>query len=119
MKDWSGISESGIVGISMDNIKFGRFIRESRQAKGLTQKQLAAQMGVAACTISQYENQERIPSPPSVIKMSAVLHVSTDYLFGIDSIQRADLSGLTEQDIELVERLVESMREKNKKIKGA
>lgn len=99
--------------------KFGNKLKELRERAGLTQKQLAAQMGMAACTISQYENQERIPSPSSVIKMSAVLHVSTDYLFGIDSIQRADLSGLTEQDIELVERLVESMREKNKKIKGA
>lgn len=40
----------------MDNIKFGRFIRESRQGKGLTQKQLAEQIHVSDKTVSKWEN---------------------------------------------------------------
>ena len=41
---------------SMDNIKFGKFIRESRQGKGLTQKQLAEQIHVSDKAVSKWEN---------------------------------------------------------------
>lgn len=95
---------------------FGKKLRELRENAGLSQKQLAAQIGLSKATVSQYENQGRIPSPASVIKIAAVLHVSTDYLFGIDETERADLTGLTEEDIEIINRLIRSMREKNNKI---
>jgi len=45
----------------MDNIKFGRFIRESRQAKGLTQKQLAEQIHVSDKAVSKWENGAGFP----------------------------------------------------------
>ncbi len=42
----------------MDNMKFGRFIRESRQAKGMTQKQLAEKIHVSDKAVSKWENGE-------------------------------------------------------------
>lgn len=42
--------------VGMDNIKFGRFIRESRQAKGMTQKQLAEKIHVSDKAVSKWEN---------------------------------------------------------------
>ena len=76
MKDWSGISESGIVGISMDNIKFGRFIRESRQAKGLTQKQLAEQLHVSDKAVSKWENGAGFPDIKILEPLAECLGVS-------------------------------------------
>ena len=76
-----------------------------REKAGLTQEQLAMQIGLSKSAISQYENQERIPSPIVVIKIASIFHVSTDYLFGIDKVERADLSGLTEDDIEIIEQI--------------
>lgn len=99
------------------NDNFKRKLKELREKSGMTQEQLTERMGLSKATISQYENQERFPSALSVIKIASVFHVSTDYLFGIDGVRRTDLSGLTDDDIEIVERLIESMREKNKKIK--
>lgn len=45
----------------MDNIKFGKFIRESRQGKGLTQKQLAEQIHVSDKAVSKWENGAGFP----------------------------------------------------------
>lgn len=98
--------------------RFGDKLREARERSGLSQKQLAAQVGLSKTTISQYENQWRVPSPITVVKLASALHVSTDYLFGMDNAERADLTGLTKDDIEIINRLIHSMREKNSKIKN-
>ena len=45
----------------MDNMKFGRFIRESRQAKGMTQKQLAEKIHVSDKAVSKWENGVGFP----------------------------------------------------------
>ena len=82
---------------------------------GLTQKQLAMQIGVTKSVISFYELQERIPSPAILVKLAAVFHVSTDYLLGIDHIERLDVSGLTKDDVKLVSQIRDSLRSKNGK----
>ena len=46
----------------MDNIKFGKFIREARQGKGLTQKQLAESLHVSDKAVSKWENGAGFPS---------------------------------------------------------
>lgn len=76
MEDWSEISESGIVGISMDNIKFGRFIRESRQGKGMTQKQLAEQIHVSDKAVSKWENGAGFPDIKILEPLAECLGVS-------------------------------------------
>lgn len=99
------------------NNDFKEKLKELRERSGMTQEQLAELMRLSKSTISQYENQERAPSPHILVKIASVFHVSTDYLLGVDEIRRAELSGLTDDDIEIVERLIENMREKNRKIK--
>lgn len=95
---------------------FGRKLKELRLQAGLTQKQLATQIGTSKSIISFYELQERIPSPEVLIKLAAVFHVSTDFLLGIDHTERLDVSGLTKNDIQLVTLMIQTLREKNQKI---
>jgi len=97
----------------MENVHFGKTLKKLRLEAGLTQKQLAAQIGVSKSMISFYELQERIPSPPILVKLAATFHVSADYLLGMDKIERIDVSGLTKDDIELVTLLVNTLRNKN------
>jgi len=73
------------------------------------------QIGVTKSVISFYELQERIPSPAILVKLAAVFHVSTDYLLGIDHIERLDVSGLTKDDVKLVSQIIDSLRSKNGK----
>ncbi len=96
-------------------MNFGNTLKRLRLDAGLTQKQLAMQIGVTKSVISFYELQERIPSPAILVKLAAVFHVSTDYLLGIDHIERLDVSGLTKDDVKLVSQIIDSLRSKNGK----
>ena len=99
----------------VESLNFGKILKELRLKSGLTQKQLAAQMGVTKSLISFYELQERVPSPSVLVKLSAIFHVSTDYLLGIATTKRLDVSDLDEDDIKVVSLMVDTLRKKNKK----
>lgn len=94
---------------------FSEKIRNLREKAGLTQKQFAAQIGVSKSVVSQYELQERMPSPFVLIKIASVFHVSTDYLLGIDKKNRLDISELDEKEAEIVEKLVNLLIDNKKK----
>ncbi|MGN0441208.1 MAG: helix-turn-helix domain-containing protein [Acutalibacteraceae bacterium] len=95
-------------------VDFGRKLRELRKQKNLTQKQLAALIGVKNSIISFYEVGDRIPSPEIIIKLAAALNVTSDYLLGIQKNETIDVSGLDENDKKLVRSLVDTLRRKNK-----
>lgn len=99
----------------VESLNFGKILKELRLKSGLTQKQLAAQMGVTKSLISFYELQERVPSPSVLIKLSTIFHVSTDYLLGIDTTKRLDVSDLEEDDIKVVSLMIDTLRKKNRK----
>lgn len=96
-------------------VEFGTRLRQLRKEKNLTQKQLAAQIRVQNSIISFYENGDRLPSPETIKKLAAVFHVSTDYLMGIEKKESIDVTGLDEDDKNLVRMLVDKLREKNAK----
>lgn len=96
----------------MGTMEFGDIVRELRSELGLTQKQLAAQIGTSKTTISLYESHERMPTPKTLIGLSSIFHVSIDYLLGMDRTKWVDVSGLSDKDVRLVCELVESLREK-------
>ena len=94
---------------------FGNKLKELRTQNGLTQKQLADQLGVTKSVVSFYERQERTPSPDILRKLAAVFHVSSDFLLGIDTVKRLDISNLDDDDIQPVSLLVDRLRKKNSK----
>ena len=96
-------------------VDFGSNLKRLRIQEGLTQQQLANQIGVTKSVVSYYELQERHPSPDVLIKLAAVFHVSTDYLLGINKKECIDLDGLDEEDIMIVKSLVASLRNKQSK----
>lgn len=96
-------------------VDFGTRLKELRLDAGLTQKQLAAQIGITKSVISFYELRERAPSPETLIKLASVFHVSTDYLLGIENSRLLDISGLDADDEKLVRLMVETLRKKNQK----
>ena len=74
---------------------FGTKLKELRAESGLTQKQLADQLGVSKSVVSFYERQERVPSPDVLRKLASIFRVSSDFLLDLDRVKRLDLSGLT------------------------
>jgi len=98
-------------------VEFGNRLRELRKQRNLTQKQLAAQIGVRNSIISFYEMGDRSPSPEVIIKLAAVLHVSTDYLMGVEKKESIDASGLSAREIAAVRTIVDIMRDNKKDLK--
>lgn len=93
-------------------VEFGVRLKALRKEKRLTQKQLASMIGVQHSVISFYEVGDRIPSVEIIIKLAAVLHVSSDYLLGIEKKDTIDISGLSEEDKKLIRSMVNNIREK-------
>lgn len=92
---------------------FGMRLKELRTQAGLTQKQLAERIGITKSVVSFYELRERAPSPEVLVKLSAVFHVSCDYLLGIEKGNTIDITGLDSEDEKAVRLIVEQLRKKN------
>ncbi len=67
------------------NIKeLGERIRELRTECGLSQKQLAAKIGVATNTVSQYESGKSKTSIDVLANLAVALDSTTDFLLGLE-----------------------------------
>lgn len=90
-------------------------MKRLRTNKHLSQDQVASLLGVNRATISNYESDIRQPPYVTLTNMAALFKVSTDYLLGYQS-ETIDTSGLTQREVLLIRELVESMRDKNRKL---
>ena len=89
---------------------FGSQSRKLREQAGLTQEQVAYQVGVTKSMISYYELRERAPSASVLVKYAQIFHVSTDYLLGLEKHRRIDVNDLNEQEIAALETVAEAFR---------
>lgn len=65
-------------------MSFKTRLRESRLASGLTQKDVAALIGVAKSTYAGYETGNSEPDMDKVVRLMTVLEVDANYLFQDD-----------------------------------
>lgn len=61
-------------------------IRETREGKGLSQKQVALEVGVKSPSVSNWESGKTTPTPENYIAMARLFNVSVDYLMGLDAL---------------------------------
>lgn len=90
----------------------GEKLRSLRTEKKLTQKQVADRIGLAISAVSSYESGSRYPSYDALIKLARIFHVSTDYLLGMTDKRNIDVTGLSDDEIEVVSQLAEMLRRK-------
>ncbi len=64
--------------------KFRERLKELRLEKGLTQKQLAENIGSVQSAVYYWENGQRIPNALSIIAIAKFFGVSADYLLGLE-----------------------------------
>ena len=90
----------------------GEKLKSLRIEKKLTQKQVADRIGLAISAVSSYESGTRYPSYDVLVKLARIFHVSTDYLLGMTDTRNVDVTGLNDNEIELVSQLVDMLRSK-------
>ena len=93
-------------------VNMGEKLRSLRTEKKLTQKQVADRIGLAISAVSSYESGSRYPSYDALIKLARIFHVSTDYLLGMTDKRNIDVTGLSDDEIEVVSQLEEMLRRK-------
>ena len=64
---------------------FNENLKEARLKSGISQKDLAENIGVAKSTYSLYESGKREPNVDTIKKIASSLNVSADTLLGIDN----------------------------------
>ena len=61
---------------------FSDRLRTLRKLHGITQRQLAAAIGVSEITVQNYESQRKKPAYDALVSLSDYFDVSLDYLVG-------------------------------------
>lgn len=94
-------------------MKIGERIMILRERKGYTQKQLAQRLGISRNAVNLWEMSMSSPSMESLIELSKIFHVSTDYLLGLETDEKIDISDLTEEEKKILFMII-SYFDKNK-----
>ena len=93
--------------------ELGERIRTLRTARGMTQKEFANRINVTKSAVSAYENGSRQPSYDVLLRMAAVLRVSTDHLLGRGDRETIDVTGLTAHQISTLRELAAICQRQN------
>ncbi len=91
-------------------VNFGNTLKALRLKENMTQAQLAQKLGLTKSVISAYETGLRLPSYDVLIHIAKIFNVSTDYLLGLENRREVNLSGLTNEEIDVVLALIRVMR---------
>ena len=89
-----------------ENHMFGEMLKMMRKSRNLNQVQL----NVTKQTISNWENNNILPSIDMLVKISHYFSVSTDYLLELDNRFYLEVSGLTVEQIAHIQQIINDIR---------
>ena len=90
-------------------------IKRLRLSQGLNQIAFGKKLGVTKQCVSNWENDNVLPSVEMLVKIADIFCVSTDYLLGRTQESVIDVSSLSEEQIAHISLIVNDMRELNYK----
>ena len=95
--------------------ELGEAIRAARMRKGLTQEALSELLDITPIHLKNIESSRRKPSVPLLFALMRLLDFSVDALVFPERTDGGVIhtSGLTDEELEAVARLVDVMRRKN------
>lgn len=89
---------------------FGDMIKNLRQSRSMNQVQLADSLNVSKQTVSNWENNNILPSIEMLVKISQFFSVSTDYLLELDSRSYIEVTGLTDVQLAHVRQIIDDIK---------
>lgn len=96
-------------------IFMGDKIKELRNAKKMTQEQLATRLGLVKGSISAYEQGTKYPSLEVLVNLCQIFNVSADYLLGLSDDRRIKTSALTDEQVKLLRGLIREFENSNER----
>jgi len=88
-------------------------IKKLRVARGLNQVEFAKILGVSKQCVSNWENDNVMPSIEMLVKIADFFNVTTDYVLGRNEKKYLDVSGLTDEQISHISLIVSDITKLN------
>jgi transcriptional regulator with XRE-family HTH domain len=88
-------------------------IKKLRLSRGLNQVEFAKIMGVSKQCVSNWENDNVMPSIEMLCRIADFFNVTTDYILGRNEKVYIDASGLTDEQIGHISLVVSDMSKLN------
>lgn len=88
---------------------FGETIKTLRLSYNLSQVQLASELNVSKQTVSNWENNNILPSIEMLIKISRFFCVSTDYLLELNDRRYLEITNLTDRQLAHVQQIIQDI----------
>lgn len=88
-------------------------IRMLRQARNLSQVDLAKALNVTKQSISNWENDNIQPSIDMLMRLADFFSVSTDYLLGLDQKKYVEVTGLSDTEIAHISAIINDIKRKH------
>jgi len=95
-------------------MELSKNIRRLRMAKGINQVEFAKKIGVTKQCVSNWENDNILPSIEMLVKIAEFFSVSTDSLLGIGNDQFIYVDGLTDEEISHIRALINDIKNARK-----
>ena len=89
---------------------FSERVKALRLARSISQVELAGALGVSKQTISNWENDNILPSIEMLMKTARYFSVTTDYLLGLEQRETLDVSGLSIETISHLRQIVNDLK---------
>ena len=89
-------------------------IKKLRIARGLNQVEFAKILCVTKQCVSNWENDNVVPSIDMLCKIADFFEVSTDYLLGRSERRDIEVSSLTDEQIEHITSLIDDLTKLNR-----
>ena len=87
----------------------GSRIKEAREKRGLSQRELASRVSKSPSAISSYESNVQTPPTDVLISIARALHVSIAYLIDWNNNDCFSTSGLSEMQIDFLDHLFKEL----------
>lgn len=91
-------------------IGFGARLKELRERKNLTQKEVAHMLKVSRTSIVGYEQNDKIPKLEKLKRLAQIYGTSVDYMLGFDNRKCFYLDGLSEKQQEIIIDFIENIK---------
>lgn len=95
---------------------FGNRISELRISHNWTQVQLAQKLNISKQTVSNWENNNILPSVEMLVKLAKIFSTSTDYLLSLDNRSYLEVSGLTEIQKVHIQQIIDDLVQRDKSV---
>ena len=83
----------------MDQVKIGKFIKEKRKEKKITQSELAEKLNVTERAISKWENGICMPDSGIITELCKILHITINDLFSGEVVDMKDSEKRLEKNL--------------------